>query len=172
MSEELVAFFQSPDRDSYLAIREKIISSDFYQPYSDELGTVEGLFQQNKLEEARDAIADAMTNLMLSPRAHQLLGFLHHKLGDEQAAQMEMMIGRACVEGILATGDGSVNAPYVVVRTSDEHDVIEYLGKELKQQSLTEEGKKHLDLIECTDGSKYWFDVTDAYNHLSKSLVE
>ncbi len=50
-----------------------------------------------------------MGNLILSPRAHQLLGFLHHKLGDEQAATMEMIIGNACIEGILATGGGSID---------------------------------------------------------------
>jgi len=97
---------------------------------------------------------------MLSPRAHQMPGFLNHKLGDEKAAQMEGMIGRACIEGLLATGDGTEQRPYIVLRTSDEHDVIEHFERELKQQSLTNSDDKHIDLVECTDGSKYWFDRT------------
>ena len=99
-----------------------------------------------------------------------MLGFLHSRLGDDQAAQMELMIGHACVEGILATGDGSAENPLIVVRTSDEHDVIEHLEKEFKQQFLTRTGDKHLDLIECKDGFEYWFDITVAYDHLSKSF--
>ena len=83
---------------------------------------------------------------------------------------MEMMIGDACIEGILATGDGSEGNPYIVIRTSDEHDVIEHLEKQLKQQSLMPKDDKHFDRIECTDGSKYWFDITDAYNHMAESF--
>lgn len=170
MREELTQFIQSPGRGTYLAFREKIIASDAYEPYSDEIDTAGELYEQQKIQDARDVLQKAMGNLMLSPRAHQLLGFLHHKLGDEQAAQMEMMIGQACVEGILATGDGSADEPYIVVRTSDEHDVIEHLEKELKQQSLTHKNDRHLDLIQCTDGTEYWFDISDAYIHLSKSF--
>lgn len=170
MREELIQFIQSPDRDSYLAFRAKLVASDGYEPYSDEIHTAGELYEQQKIDDARKTIQKAMGNLILSPRAHQFLGFLHHKLGNEQAAQMEMMIGHACIEGILATGDGSANNPYIVSRTSDEHDVIEYLDKQLKQQSLTLKDDKHLDLIQCTDGSEYWFDITDAYNQLSKSF--
>ncbi|MEZ6057487.1 MAG: DUF4919 domain-containing protein [Planctomycetaceae bacterium] len=172
MRDELIQFIQSPDRDSYLAFRRKIIESNSYEPYSDEIDTAGELYEQEKIEEARETLQSAMPNLMLSPRAHQLLGFLHHKLGNEQAAQMEMMIGHACTEGILASGDGSKDRPFIVSRTSDEHDVIDHLGKQLKQQSLSHSGDSHLDLIECTDGSEYWFDITDAYNQLSKSFGE
>ena len=168
--EELIQFIQSPDRGTYLAFREKIIASDAYAPYSDEIDTVGELYEQQKIEDARNVLQKAMGNLMLSPRAHQLLGFLHHKLGDKQAAQMEMMIGQACLKGILATGDGSANRPFIVVRTSDEHDVIEHLEKELKLQSLTHKSDKHFDLIQCTDGTEYWFDISDAYNKMSKSF--
>lgn len=170
MRDELIRFIQSPDKDAYLAFRAKLLASDGYEPYSDEIDTAGELYEQQKVHEARDTIQNAMGNLILSPRAHQLLGFLHHKLGDEQAAQMEMMIGQACIEGILATGDGTAMNPYVVLRTSDEHDVIEFLDKQLKQQSLMHKDDRHLDLIKCTDGSEYWFDITDAYNQLSKSL--
>jgi hypothetical protein len=167
--EELIQFIQSPDRDAYLAFRAKLVASDVYEPYSDEIETAYELCDQQKLVDARNTIQNAMGNLILSPSAHNLLGFLHHKLGDEQAAQMEMMIGQACIEGILASGDGSTNNPYIVARTSDEYDVFEYLGKQLEQQSLVHKDDKHLDLIQCTDGSDYWFDITDAYNQLSKS---
>lgn len=169
MREQLIQFIQSPDRDTYLTFRAKLIAVDGFDPYSDEILLADELYEKQKIHEARDTIQNAMRNLMLSPRAHQMLAFLHRKLGDEHAAQMEMLIGQACIEGILASGDGSTNNPYIVVRTSDEYDVIESLGKQFKQQALTHKDDKHFDLIECTDGSEYWFDITDAYNQLSKS---
>lgn len=172
LAEEFGQLIRSPSRSTYLSIREKLISSDAYQPYSDEFDVVGELFEQQKIDEATETLHGAMRNLMLSPRAHRLLGFLHHKLGDEQAAQAEMLIGRACLLGILATGDGTRDNPYIVARTSDEYDVIEHFQKELKQQSLTHTGDRHFDSIQCTDGSEYWFDITDAYDQLSKSFGE
>lgn len=169
MHEELIDFVMSQDRDSYLEFREKVISSDSYQPYSDELDTAVELCDQEKWEEARDLVQNAMGNLILSPRAHRMVGFLHHKLGDDQAAQFESMIAQCCLIGIQATGDGSVDDPFIVVRTSDEHDLIEHLGKQPQQQSLTHQGDRHLDVITCVDGTEYWFDITAAHNQLSKS---
>lgn len=169
MHEELIDFVQSLDRDSYLAFREKVIALDSYEPYSDELDTAAELCEQGKWEDARDLVQNAMGHLILSSRAHRVLSFLHHKLGDDQAAQFESMIAHCCLIGILATGDGSVDDPFIVVRTSDEHDLIEHLGKQLEQQSLMHQGDRHLDVIKCIDGTEYWFDITVAYNQLSKS---
>jgi len=168
MREEFVQFVESPGRETYLAFREKIIASDAYQPYSDELNTAGELYEQGKVKEAQEALQEAMPNLMLSARAHQLLGFLNHKLGDEQAAEAEMMMASACIAGILETGDGSENNPYLVVRTSDEYDVIECMEKDVERQSLIEKDDKRFDVLRCTDGSEYWFDITDPYNQISK----
>lgn len=170
MRELLFQLIQSPSRENYLAIRASLVASDSYEPYSDEMEKASQLYELSKFEEARDTIRSAIKNLILSPRAHQLLALLLYKLGDTQASQMEMMIGSACIEGILATGDGSEHGPYIVARTSDEYDVIEHHGKQLKQQSLMQRDGKYLDLIECTDGSEFWFDITDAYNRLSTSF--
>jgi len=148
MREDLIEFLQEPNRETYLTFRAKIIASDNYSPYSNEFDTATELCEQERIEDARETLQDAMGNLMLSPRAHHLLGFLHHKLENERAAEMELMIGDACLQGILATGDGSKDAPYIVVRTSDEHDIISHLEKQFKQQSLTHVDEKHFDLIQ------------------------
>ena len=168
--EEMIRFIETPSQENYLSLHNIIATSDAYAPYSDEFDTAIAFCEHDRLVEARNTLQKGMGNLMLSPRAHQLLGFLHHKLGDEKAAQMEGMIGRACIEGLLATGDGTEQRPYIVLRTSDEHDVIEHFERELKQQSLTNSDDKHIDLVECTDGSKYWFDITLAYRSLARTL--
>ncbi len=170
--EDLVEFTMSPDRDSYLALREKVIASEAYQPYSNELETAGEFYEQGQVEEARDVLQNAMPNLLLSPRAHHLLSILFSKLGDEKSAQFEFFFGDACLEGILATGDGSADKPYLVVRTSDEYDVLEHLGKQLSMQGLTADEEKHLDVIKCQDGTQYVFDITEAYNQLTKSFDE
>jgi hypothetical protein len=170
MHEQLLQFLESPNRENFLAIREEVIQSELYDPYSDECDQAGDLFELGKLEEARNVLQKGMGNLILSPRAHQFLSFLFHKLGDEQSARVEMLIGHACIEGMLASGNGSEASPYMVLRTSDEYDIIESLEKEFRQQSLVPKGEKHFDVVECTDGSTFWFDVTDSYNRLTKLL--
>ena len=162
----LFKFVQSPNRNNYLTIRKIVIELDTYRPYSNELDTAGELYEQAKLKQAQETIGNAIHNLILSPRAHHFLSFLHYELGDVNAAELEMTIGQACIKGILSSGDGSEEHPYIVVRTSDEHDVIEHMGKQIKQQAIVPRGDKYLDLIECTDNSKYWFDITDAHNRL------
>ena len=130
MNNDLLAFFESPDRENYLAVRKHLISSDDYDPYSDETDKAGELIEQNDLEKARDKLTSSMGNLLLSPNAHQMLGFLHHKLGNEEAAEMELTIAHACILGILDTGDGTKDNPYIVVRSSDEYDVMMYLEKD------------------------------------------
>jgi leucyl aminopeptidase len=56
----------------------------------------------------------AMSNLLLSPRAHRLLSFLYAKEGNEEAAAMEFEIAETCIQGILATGEGSRENPFLV----------------------------------------------------------
>jgi len=74
------------------------------------------------------------------------------------------------VQGILSTGDGTKQHPYVVTRTSDEYDVLQFLGKELESQSLLEEEDRQYDLLRCKDGSEMWFDVTDPLGRLGDQL--
>lgn len=160
------AFIQSQTRDTYLAVQEAVASSDQDRPYSDELDSVHELLDQGRYGDARARMSESMPNLLLSPRAHLLLALIAEKAGDEKGSQMENFIAASCAEGILATGDGSRDRPYIVLRVSDEHDVVQYLGKQFAEQALIKDGSRHLDLISCDDGSKLWFDITNPYKKL------
>lgn len=170
MKERFNEFLKSPTAETYLAVREELISSDSYQPYSNEFDEAGELYEEGKLSEACGLMERAMSNLLLSPRAHRLLSFLYAKEGNEEAAAMEFEIAETCIQGILATGEGSRENPFLVVRTSDEYDVLHHFEKELAQQSLAGQDSKRFDVISCQDGTEYVFDITDAYNHLSQSL--
>lgn len=170
MNEQLAEFIMSPSRELYLEIRDDVIASGFYEPYSDEFETAVQLVEEENFEEARLAIQNGMPNLILSPRAHRLLSYLHFKAGDKESAQFEFAFSEACLKGILATGDGSTQNPYLVTRTSDEYDVLEHLGKELTMQALAESDDRRLDVMTCRDGTTLSFDITDAYEQLSQSF--
>jgi hypothetical protein len=163
-------FLEAPGRDSYLAVREALVRSEAYQPYDREFQRIDGLLRDGQLDEASRAIQDSLPNLLISPMFHLLATRLCELRGDQPGMETERAVARMCVEGILASGAGSADNPYVVARTSDEYDVLRYLGKELERQALIESGDRHLDLMRCTDGSEMWFDVTDVYNHLLREM--
>lgn len=165
-------FIESPERETWLELRQQVIASDAYQPYSDEFSTAEELLDLYELVDARAALEDTMPNLLLSPRAHRLLAEIESAGGDVPAAERERIIANACIEGILATGDGSEEHPWLVLRPSDEYDVLAHLGKRPDMQSLVRGDGKRYDLITCTDDSEVWFDVTEAFEQLGKSLGE
>jgi hypothetical protein len=164
MGDAFLAFLGSPSRDTYLAAREAIVKSDRYEPYSRVLEVTAGQLSAGEYHLARESILAAMSNLVLSPTAHLLLSIAADKIGDQKGAQIEREIATTCFKGILTTGDGSRTNPYLIVRISDEYDVVLYLGTQLKEQSLVLEGGKNLDHVVCVDGSEFWFDITDAFD--------
>jgi hypothetical protein len=107
MQEKLVAFLNYPGRETYLAIREEVIGSSRYAPYSQELNSAEALFDAGQHMEARERITESMPNLLLSPRAHYLLCGIARALNDHKTAESELKIVAGCLAGILQTGNGS-----------------------------------------------------------------
>jgi len=170
MRELLLAFLQSPSRDTYLAVRGALISSPDYEPYSRDILDVADRIEEERFIDADELLRASMPNLLLSPRAHLYGAMIAEQAGDEERRRMEGAVAYACVQGILATGDGTKQHPYVVTRTSDEYDVMQFLEKEIEGQSLHEEGGRHYDLLRSKDGSEMWFDVTDPYRRLGDQL--
>jgi hypothetical protein len=163
VKEEFFRFLHTPCCATFVAVLACVASSEKYNPLSDELERANEFLDAGKLDEARSLLRESMPNLLLSPGAHSMLAYIAEQVGDDQTAEMEGKLAATCAEGVLATGDGSNESPYLVLRISDEHDVIAYLGKEFESQSLVEDGERHLDRVRCTDGSELWFDVTQAF---------
>ncbi|MCA8999591.1 MAG: DUF4919 domain-containing protein [Planctomycetaceae bacterium] len=167
LNERILELLQQPGRSSYLALWEIVTRSADYQPYSDGLRFANELASEERWVEAIEAAHATMPNLLLSPRAHLLLAYLYDQLGNDRGVQMEVLFAQACLEGILDTGNGTAEAPYLVTRTSDEYDVLEHLEKTFTQQALCEQGNRHFDVLTCGDGSELWFDITEPYSRLS-----
>lgn len=166
MKEKFLEFLKSPCPETYLAVRVALISSDQYDPYSSELVEVEDLLTAGKNEEAGRMISKAMPNLLLSPRAHLIMSFIAEKFDNEQEAEGERMVASLLVEGIISTGAGTKEQPYLVVRSSDEYDVVQYTGKKANDQKLVHDDDRHLDHVVCDDSSEIWFDISDAFGKL------
>ena len=156
------AFVDSSDRDAFLAVRQQLLSSEHFDPNSDKFELIEELVVDNRFDDAAEQLGQAMPNLILSPRAHLLSALVARKRGDSQSEQTAFKIAAACCQGIISTGEGNRDAPYIVTRTSDEYDVLQFLDKEFKRQTLKLDGQRRFDVMESTDGLEFWFDITEA----------
>ena len=164
---EFARFLESPSRATYLAARSawlRLVAqpskpvrplhpAEFTELAARlETGDATGVIEQVHAWRSRAA---------LSPRAHYLTAEAHAALGQGEPAELERWVFQACLQGILATGDGTRRKPYVIAQLSDEYDVLKQLGLHCEQQRFVQHGRKACDVLACEGGREVWFDVTD-----------
>ena len=81
-------------------------------------------------------------------------------MGKENEATFEKALAHQLIKSILATGKGTKKRPYAVMRISDEMDVLSALRKQAGPQFLMMGNNRVLDLLQCSDGSDVYFDIT------------
>jgi hypothetical protein len=102
--------------------------------------------------------------------------FLNRKLanGDlgngrrKNEAEGEKAMGRLILKSILATGKGTKKKPYAVMRVEDEKDVLSALKKQAGAQFLVRDKSRVFDLLQCSDESEVYFDITLFYGRGKK----
>lgn len=102
-------------------------------------------------------------NHLLSPGAHLKLALIYQQLGRDAEMERERVIANLCLEGILSTGDGSAERPYLVTRTSDEYDVLAASNLNPVSQTLRLVEGRRLDVLTTREGSEICFDVTEIF---------
>jgi hypothetical protein len=162
------AFVAKPTKENCLQAFQQTTAAENYEPYSIELDEIKDLVEDHKFPEAQARLKKAMPGQLLSPQAHFLASRVARSLGDATTAEKETSLGKKCLEGILSTGNGSAEKPYLVTRVSDEYDVLRELKKFSRQQAVLHKNGKVLDRIQCSDGTELWFDVTAAFTSLQR----
>jgi hypothetical protein len=163
-------YLREPSLENFWLLRDAVALLPDYQPYEDYRPTAYSLLAQEKFAEVAQYLMSKMPGWILNPGIHNLLAFLFHKSGDEDRARVEYVLAQLLLGTIISTGDGSEAHPYIVSSIADEYDVLEYLGKDLKLQALVEKGERRYDRLDCTDGSRIWFDITMPLSHLEKTF--
>jgi hypothetical protein len=170
MQDQLYQWLESPTVENFQRLCQTVAEHPDYDPYSDDLHEPQELLEQERYEEATELLMERMANLIVSPLAHILLSFAANKLGDNGRYEAESGIAVLLLDSILATGDGSFEHPYHVLRVSDEYDVLNYLDKQPQGQSLLTDRDRHLDCHQCADGTSVCFDITVPYRRLNESM--
>jgi hypothetical protein len=160
MQRQFTEFVESPTRDSYLAVRNAVLDLTPLPLLATDLAELERLLDCDEWQEVLDRIELLPASKAISPRVHFLAAEAAEALGDIERGELERFLFVLCLKGLLATGDGTRSAPYVVCHTADEHDVLGALGLEVASQSLVESQGYSCDLLTCTDGRQVWFDAS------------
>lgn len=154
---ELVTRYLSEQTpDNLAALRHAVRSSAGFDPDVD-LREAVPLLEAGRHREALDAVRAKMPGAALNPSAHLLLAAAHEALGDDAAAQREATLHKLSVSSVLATGDGTQERPWSVLRVADEYDVMRAKGVTPRRQATRTVDGRVVDVHEVVDGPDVWF---------------
>ena len=161
VDERFERFTEAPDRHGYLLVREQILEHPSYDPYSDDLRSLESAFDQNDYAQVLKIGAEVESVWQLSPRFHYLVGIAALESGHQAKADEARKLSHACIAGLLETGDGSNRSPFLITYFIDEYDIAAHRDIEIRQQQLIECDGRQLDVLRDIEGHEHWFDVTE-----------
>ena len=172
MKEAFDTFLTNTSLDTYFALRDLVTEHPRFQPYSDELKQLNALCEERRFEEMQNLLPAMLPNCLLSPSFHVFAGISSRELGDENAAEAESVVARKLLETLLATGDGTKDRPFHIIRVEDEYDVMAAKGLDVAEQELHQEDGRYLDALSDATGAEVWFDVTIPRSHLDRTMGE
>ncbi len=161
LDERFSRLLAEPTADHYLAVRSHVLQQPDHDPGD---GRIHELAQQFRNGDFAALIAHApqlLPTWVLSPRWHYFLGCSLLETGRETDAQRERERSRACLFGLMETGDGSWERPFVITYLSDAYDLLRAHRLHSESQRLIDDGLRRLDTIQASDGRIWHFDVSD-----------
>lgn len=162
MEREFIRFVEQPAADSYLAARDAMLQVEPETLCAADLVELGRLLSSGEYESLLGLAERLPATAALSPRVHYFAAEAAAATGDNDRAELERFLFVVCLQGILATGDGSESNPYLLCHASDENDVLEALEKRAERQTLAQTAGAVCEVVDCEDGSQLWFDVTTA----------
>jgi hypothetical protein len=160
VKENYLEYLKGPSTEGFQSLRQQVAASDRYAPYSNEPDMLMAALCAGHPQAVIDLFWRSFPNMLLSPLAHFILSQAYLDLKREDEAEGEKAMGRLILKSILATGKGTKNRPYAVMRVEDERDVLSALKKQAGAQFLMTDKSRVMDLQRCSDGSEVYFDIT------------
>lgn len=158
---ELAAgYAEARDEQSLERVRRAVLAADSYTPDLDLAADTAEHRAGGDHQAVVQAVRARMPGAFFSPGAHALLSAAYAMGGDATRARREEATARLAMAAILGSGDGTRERPWVVLRISDEYDVLRAQERTSRRQELLTRAGRALDRHTCGDGTQAWFDVS------------
>ena len=154
-------FLHRPTCASFTSVRECVLKEDSFTPSALVLVELSQLLAGEEYTHVLERVEELMPAWAICPRIHFLAGSAAEALDDAEESELCQFLSSTCVDGILSTGDGSRNNPWLVTYPSDAQDCLARLGLSVKSQQLVNDGDAMLDIIQANNDRIYCFDVSD-----------
>lgn len=122
------AFIEQPLAKNLLALRGALLADSLDSVAPADLRKLQRWVESGNSQAAIIAAERLPDAAALSPRVHFLMAQAALQTGDHESLEMEQMLFQATLKGILATGDGTFNSPFLICQSSDAYDVLLALG--------------------------------------------
>lgn len=166
LNDRFQTFLDDPTLENYLKLRTLVLDDRTYSASAAEYNDVKMLMECGRFNDARVWLRRLGPGRLLSPKAHELAAIVGRYLGDNEGARRESLTYHRCIEGILGTGDGTREHPYLLTHAGDQFDLLDYLERKIGRQSVVQDQGRTLEHVECQDGSELWFDLSDVHARL------
>lgn len=159
-SERFGEFVGAPTGDRYRALQDSVASHPGFVPGPSALTRLFAAAQERRDADVLALVTHSPPVLMLSPLAHFTAADSAARLGNTIHAAMEQVAGRACMKGLLATGDGSEAFPYRVLYRAEVVAALIALGTDVRSERSVRRGDVLFQVVQCLDEVERWFDVS------------
>ena len=148
-------FLQRPSRKLYTQLQQWILARGRVKQQS--LSRLIDLYESGQYDAAAQLQDEMSATWLLSPSFHLWSARIAAALDDAEGVELEQFQFDACVTGLLATGDGTRQSPYLVAYTSDVRDIVAARHQRLVTQHLVRRPQGCFDVVTCDDSSELWF---------------
>ena len=157
--EVMKSFVLNPSEETLAPLQAEVMAAANYDPLVLFESVVSPLMDSGKYQGAVDAVWRMLPGVFLSPTAHAMLAHVYDQWGDEKASRRETKFARLAMDTLTSSGAGTQEAPYRVLRVSDEYDVLRYVQRTSVAQRVVVIDGQGYDVHQCSDGSEVWFEL-------------
>lgn len=155
----VAAFLANPTSHAVYELRRAIQQDPHYAPSGSTLITAAALLEEGKAAKAVGMLAATRQANFLSPRGHLLFSKALAAAGEHDLAALEADLSDISLQTLLVSGSGERSRPYVVLRLSDEYDILAALEREPVSQGVRLDGSRVVDEFVFDDDSSLNFEL-------------
>ncbi len=153
-------FVAEPTGARYRSLQDLVVSHPTFVPGPSALTRIFTAEQQQRDADVIAELNGSSPALVLSPVARFTAAKSAACMGNPIIALVEDTAGRACMKGLVATGDGSEASPYRVLYRAEVAVVLMALGTDARSDRTVRRGATVFQVVECLDERQRWFDVS------------